>query len=41
MCQADWEIAKDNRDKWTFERSYQIGTGDSFCDHTYKRKTKS
>ncbi len=38
-CQSDWEIAKDNADKWDFERSHQIGTGDKFCDHTYKRKT--
>ena len=38
MCQCDWEVAKDNIDKWDFDRKHQIGTGDSFCDHTYKRK---
>lgn len=38
ICHGDWEIAKDNIDKWDFERKHQIGTGDSFCDHTYKRK---
>ena len=38
ICQGDWELAKDNIDKWDFERKHQIGTGDSFCDHTYKRK---
>lgn len=37
ICEGDWEIAKENSDKWLFERNYQIGTGDSFCDHTYKR----
>ena len=35
ICQADWEVAKDNFDKWGFRRENQIGTGDSFCDHTY------
>lgn len=38
ICHGDWEVAKDNIDKWDFERKHQIGTGDSFCDHTYKRK---
>ncbi len=38
VCQGDWEAAKDYSDKWSFERQHQIGTGDSFCDHTYKRK---
>lgn len=38
MCQCDWEVAKDNIDKWDFDRKHQIGTGDRFCDHTYKRK---
>ncbi len=37
VCEADWAIARDNADKWKFERNYQIGTGDSYCDHTYKR----
>jgi len=38
ICQGDWEVARDNIDKWDFERKHQIGTGDRFCDHTYKRK---
>lgn len=38
MCHSDWEVAKDNFDKWDFERKHSIGEGDSFCDHTYKRK---
>lgn len=37
MCQGDWEVAKDNSDKWTFERSCTIGTGSTLCDFTYKR----
>jgi hypothetical protein len=37
FCEGDWAVAKDNSDKWIFERNHQIGTGDSFCDHTYKR----
>ncbi|WP_419656213.1 hypothetical protein Dvar_53150 [Desulfosarcina variabilis str. Montpellier] len=37
VCEGDWAIARDNADKWKFERNYQIGTGDSYCDHTYKR----
>ena len=37
VCEGDWAIARDNADKWNFERNYQIGTGDSYCDHTYKR----
>jgi predicted ArsR family transcriptional regulator len=40
VCEGDWAIARDNIDKWDFERSHQIGTGDSFCDHTYKRKQR-
>ena len=40
ICGGDWEVSKDNIDKWDFERKHQIGTGDSFCDHTYKRKNK-
>ena len=39
ICQGDWEVAKDNCDKWDFERQHQIGAGDSYCDHTYKRRT--
>ena len=38
VCKGDWQIADENKDKWIFERKHQIGTGDSFCDHTYKRK---
>lgn len=38
VCEADWQKADENKDKWMFEREHQIGTGDSFCDHTYKRK---
>jgi hypothetical protein len=37
LCQADWEYAKEHKDQWNFERHHEIGTGDSFCDHTYKR----
>lgn len=38
VCEGDWAIARENVDKWCFERKHQIGTGDSFCDHTYSRK---
>ena len=37
MCEADWAVARDNSDKWSFDRKHQIGTGDAFCDHTYMR----
>ncbi len=37
ICEGDWAIANDNKEKWLFERTHQIGTGDTFCDHTYKR----
>ena len=37
VCQGDWAFAAENKDKWRFERKHQIGTGDSFCDHTYRR----
>lgn len=37
MCQGDWEVAKDNSDKWKFERSCTIATGGTACDFTYKR----
>ncbi|MBU4262933.1 MAG: L-2-amino-thiazoline-4-carboxylic acid hydrolase [Proteobacteria bacterium] len=37
MCQGDWEVAKDNSEKWKFERSCTIGTGGTICDFTYKR----
>jgi hypothetical protein len=39
ICEGDWAYARENEDKWLFERKHQIGTGDSFCDHTYKRIT--
>jgi hypothetical protein len=38
LCKGDWVKADENKDKWLFEREHQIGTGDTFCDHTYKRK---
>jgi hypothetical protein len=38
VCEGDWAKANENRNKWLFERTHQIGTGDSFCDHTYLRK---
>lgn len=38
LCQGDWAKAAENTDRWLFERKHQIGTGDCFCDHTYKRK---
>ncbi|MFH2091645.1 MAG: L-2-amino-thiazoline-4-carboxylic acid hydrolase [Pseudomonadota bacterium] len=37
MCQGDWEVAKDNSEKWKFERGCTIGTGGTICDFTYKR----
>lgn len=37
VCQGDWDAARVYADKWAFERQHQIGTGDAFCDHTYKR----
>ena len=37
VCQGDWDAARVHADKWVFERAHQIGTGDAFCDHTYKR----
>ncbi len=37
VCQGDWEVAKDYSNLWSFDRKNQIGTGDNFCDHTYKR----
>jgi hypothetical protein len=37
VCQGDWQAAEVHSDKWEFERAHQIGTGDAFCDHTYKR----
>jgi hypothetical protein len=37
ICKADWEIAEDNRGKWSFDRRHTIAAGDRLCDHTYKR----
>ncbi len=37
VCQGDWELAKENKGIWEFERQHEIGKGDGFCDHTYKR----
>jgi hypothetical protein len=37
VCAGDWAVARDNADKWSFDRKHQIGTGDDFCDHTYIR----
>lgn len=37
FCRADWDIAGENRGKWTFERTRTIANGDGYCDHTYKR----
>jgi hypothetical protein len=39
VCDADWQVAKENEEKWIFTRTYQLSTGDSYCDHTYLRKT--
>ena len=38
VCMADWQLAKQNFDNWGFDRSNEIGKGDSFCDTTYIRK---
>ena len=37
VCDADWEIANENEDKWLFKREHQLATGDLYCDHTYLR----
>lgn len=37
VCKGDWAKAEEHKDKWVFERNNQIGTGNDFCDHTYKR----
>jgi hypothetical protein len=37
ICEADWKLAKQRREQWKFERTCQIGTGDTCCDTTYKR----
>jgi len=40
VCESDWVVARDNADKWDFERAHQIGTGDDFCDDAYLRKRR-
>ena len=37
FCKGDWEIAEENQGLWEFERGMEIGKGDTYCDHTYKR----
>jgi len=37
-CAGDWKIAKENQEYWTFTREQTIGTGGSYCNHTYSRK---
>ncbi|OPY89471.1 MAG: hypothetical protein A4E72_01090 [Syntrophus sp. PtaU1.Bin208] len=37
-CAGDWEIAKENKEYWTFSRQTTIGTGGRYCNHTYTRK---
>lgn len=39
VCEADWQIAKENKGKWIFKRVHQLSNGDLYCDHTYLRKT--
>ncbi|MBA4421665.1 MAG: hypothetical protein C0390_01040 [Syntrophus sp. (in: bacteria)] len=41
VCEADWQVANENKDKWLFKREYQLSTGDPYCDHTYLRKTQN
>jgi hypothetical protein len=41
VCEGDWKKARENKDKWGFERSCQIGTGGDYCEHTYKRLAAS
>jgi len=38
VCQGDLKAAENNAQNWLFKREHQIGRGDTFCDHTYKRK---
>ena len=38
ICQGDLKAAENNAQNWLFNREHQIGKGDTFCDHTYKRK---
>ena len=37
-CAGDWKLAKENKEYWTFTREQTIGTGGSYCNHTYSRK---
>jgi hypothetical protein len=37
-CAGDWKLAKENKEYWTFTRKQTIGTGGSYCNHTYSRK---
>lgn len=37
-CAGDWKLAKENREYWIFTREQTIGTGGSYCNHTYSRK---
>ncbi|MRR16055.1 MAG: hypothetical protein EG826_06335 [Deltaproteobacteria bacterium] len=37
-CAGDWKHAKRNREYWIFTREQTIGTGGSYCNHTYSRK---
>jgi len=41
VCEADWQVARENEEKWLFNRKYQLSTGDSYCDHTYLRKKEN
>ncbi len=41
VCEADWQVAKENKDKWLFKRQHQLATDDSFCDHTYLKKIEN
>lgn len=38
-CDSDWVIARKNAEMWSFERTHQIGIGDTYCNHTYKRNS--
>lgn len=37
-CAGDWRLAEKNKDYWTFNRDQTIGTGGTYCNHTYSRK---
>lgn len=37
-CAGDWKLAKKNKENWTFTRKQTLGTGGTYCDHTYSRK---